>query len=181
MSNPSNRAKSLTLRVTSVIPCTSAIAPMSASRRCRLENVHRRRTSRDRRVDGKGMLIEARVDAETLAVAHLAEGDISGCREWTHLGWQDQGADSRVMSPVLVVGPHPTSTENGRWPAETRDPSSDLIGRQSACCGDVCEHCVSIGGGIMEPTTADSTGLTTDSENLATHVAASERHATVVV
>ena len=33
----------------------------------------------------------------------------------------------------------------------------------------------------MEPTTADSTGLTTDSENLATHVAASERHATVVV
>ena len=33
----------------------------------------------------------------------------------------------------------------------------------------------------MEPTTTGSTRLATDSEDLATHVAALERHATVVV
>jgi hypothetical protein len=85
------------------------------------------------------------------------------------------------MSPVLVVGPHPTSAENGRWPAEKRDRSSDLIGRQLPCCGDVCEHCVSIGGTSWNPRQPGSTRLATDTKDPATHVAASERQATVVV
>jgi hypothetical protein len=55
---------------------------------CRIGNVQRRRTSRDRGVDGKDILIEARVDSGILAVAHLAEVDISGSREWTLLGGQ---------------------------------------------------------------------------------------------